>query len=309
MKSQFSQHQNRRKPGSESSGLAYVLGSAISLGAIAPFARLAYDGGANPTTLLGLRFTSTALLLLLILQLTHRVWRLPRAGIRPVLLSGVAWLIGAFGYLSSILYIPVTLAALCFYTFPFVILAYALARGEIGLSIRLLVIYLGAFIGLIVAIGPVIENIHVVGILLALIGSLGAAANMIFGSVAVRYCDPMAASFYTASLQSIGTLIVLFALGNIALPATTSGWEGLTLATGFYALGITLMYVALVRISPVKAAVTYNLEPVVSIVLAIIVLGERLTAIQWVGALTVITAIIAAALYKAQPRDNPQGAS
>ncbi|HJL66098.1 MAG: DMT family transporter [Arenicellales bacterium] len=291
----------RSEPTSGLSGLFFVLCSATSLGAITPFARLAYDGGANPTTLLAIRFTSTVVLLFLILKLTRGVLRLPRASIKPVLISGFAWLIGSFAYLSSILYIPVSLAVLCFYTFPLVILAYSLIRRESKFSFRLSAIYLGAFTGLVMAIGPVLDEINYVGLFLALIGSLGVAGNMIFGALAVRHCNPIAASLYTSLLQAVGTLIVLFGLGNIALPVTDSGWEGLTFATLFYALGITLMFVALVRISAVKAAITYNIEPLISILLAILLLGERLTALQWVGASTVITAIIVAALFRSNP--------
>ncbi|MDP7522737.1 MAG: hypothetical protein QF387_07640, partial [Arenicellales bacterium] len=74
----------RSEPTSGLSGLFFVLCSATSLGAITPFARLAYDGGANPTTLLAIRFTSTVVLLFLILKLTRGMLRLPRASIKPV---------------------------------------------------------------------------------------------------------------------------------------------------------------------------------------------------------------------------------
>ncbi len=93
-------------------------------------------------------------------------------------------------------------------------------------------------------------------------------------------------------------LIVPLMLDGIARTAATSGTIALALATLLYLIAILSQFEALARLSAARAAFLLNLEPVVSILLARLVLGENLSLLQASGALLVISVIILSLRYQ-----------
>ena len=83
-----------------------------------------------------------------------------------------------------------------------------------------------------------------------------------------------------------------FALaGGVALPATEVGWLGFAGAALCYVVAVMTQFAALSRADPTRAALIYNLEPLVSIGLAALLLGERLSGQQLLGAGLVLAAL------------------
>jgi drug/metabolite transporter (DMT)-like permease len=86
--------------------------------------------------------------------------------------------------------------------------------------------------------------------------------------------------------------------GNLALPTANAGTLALGLATLFYLVAILSQFEALARLSAARAAFLLNLEPVVSILLASLVLNETLSPIQLSGVILVITVVILSLRFK-----------
>ena len=80
--------------------------------------------------------------------------------------------------------------------------------------------------------------------------------------------------------------------GRFALPAESGGQIALALATLFYLVAILSQFQALARLPAARAAFLLNLEPVVSILLARLVLEELLSVTQWAGVTLVIAIVI-----------------
>ena len=99
-------------------GLLIILLSAASFGAVAPFARQAYDSGVNAATLMAVRYALAGLAVLGFLAWRRQPCQL--RGQQLWLTLGLALFLGvtSFAYLESIRYIPVSLAALIYYTYP-----------------------------------------------------------------------------------------------------------------------------------------------------------------------------------------------
>jgi len=110
-------------------GLSVVLLSAASFGAVTPFARLAYNGGVNVVTVMAVRYALAGLAVMGYLAWRRQPWRL--AGRRLWQTLGLALLLGvlSFTYLGSIRYIPVSLAALIYYTYPLMVTLLAHVTG------------------------------------------------------------------------------------------------------------------------------------------------------------------------------------
>ena len=86
--------------------------------------------------------------------------------------------------------------------------------------------------------------------------------------------------------------------GNIELPLVTRALAALILATVFYLVAILSQFQALARLPAARAAFLLNLEPIVSILLASLVLQETLSLTQSCGVVLVITVVILSIRFK-----------
>ncbi len=98
-------------------------------------------------------------------------------------------------------------------------------------------------------------------------------------------------SRYLACALTIGIAVILL-IGGIALPQNTSGWTGLSGAAFGFGVGILAMFTAIKHVGSVATAMLLNFEPLISILAAAVVLGERLTVLQFIGAIMVVSALI-----------------
>lgn len=101
-----------------------------------------------------------------------------------------------------------------------------------------------------------------------------AMSTVIIASAAVTYC-------------------IAVALRGPAWPASAAGWSAvLAIAIVSTAGAITMFFAGLARIGPTRAATLSTIEPVVTIVLAAIVLGERAGGWQLAGGALILAAVV-----------------
>ncbi len=275
-------------------GLLLAAVSASSLGVVTSLARLGYDRGATPFAFISWRYAAGLAVALAIALVLRTPLRVPRAALGYLAAVTVGMAMISIGYLSSVHFIPVGLAALMFYTYPVLVLALsALLERRLPGPGRSLA-FLLAFVGLALALGPSLGSLDWRGIALALTASAGATLLFMTTPRATRHV-----SVYTLTVWSfIGglalALLVLPRLGDYALPEVAVGWWGFALAIGFYIVGQLTNFAALRLAEPAAAALVYNLEPLVAIVAAAVILGEVLETTQYAGGALVIAALFLA---------------
>jgi drug/metabolite transporter (DMT)-like permease len=79
--------------------------------------------------------------------------------------------------------------------------------------------------------------------------------------------------------------------GEVAWPATAAGWSGLGGVGAFYTFALIGLFFASVRIGATRAGFYMNFEPIASVLLAALILGQRLAPVQLAGAGLVIAAL------------------
>ena len=79
---------------------------------------------------------------------------------------------------------------------------------------------------------------------------------------------------------------------DLEWPRSGQGWATLTASTGFYVLATILLFTAVKMIGPLRTAIIDNSAPVWAIVLASILLHERLGTGQLFGGALVICAVL-----------------
>jgi drug/metabolite transporter (DMT)-like permease len=221
-----------------------------------------------------------------------------KIGLRPreryiSLALGISIFMTAGGYLGATQYIPMSLAVLIFYTFPFfVAIISRFTENEPITLMRLFAIFL-AFIGLSLALKvQSTTTIQIFGILFALMAAVGFTSFAIVSSLMLRTSDRRAVLLHSLASGTVLFVIFFVLVNGMEIIGTPAGWlkacgSGILLAfsyIGFFA-GMKI-------IGPVKATMIMNIEPILTICLAAISLGERLSNIQLTGAVLVIGGIV-----------------
>ncbi len=288
-------------------GVLFALAAATALGAITSQAKIVYLLGGNALTVMLIRFVLTALITGCIV-VGRRYCRSERPALdagrgqfRLILIIGIAWSAGMICYLLSIQTVPVSIAALLFYTYPLMVLGVSVVAGNVRFSTTLGALFLAAFIGLGLALlnGEIILELK--GLALALLAAVGATLTFFIGARVAQQVDPFTLTF---RVSVIGLFMILpFVQGQIVFP-NGAGLAALGGATACYIIGILCQFAALSRLAPASAAFIFNFEPVVSILLASGFLGEVLSWRQWLGVSLVLLALLSSTWMRGSRRMN-----
>jgi len=273
-------------------GIVFALITAICLGAITTQAKVFYADGGNAMTLMLTRFMLSTLIFGLLITFRHRAFNIHRHQRLPVFLLGFIWSGSMIFYLLSVESISVSLAVLVLYTYPLLVLVYSVLRGQVSPSPVLISIFCLAFLGLYLALSSGSAKLDSSGLLFASLAGLGVAYTFIKGARIASQLNPLVITFW---VNAVGlAMIVPLVYTQFSLPAASNSLIALAAATLFYVIAILCQFEALARLPAPTAAFILNLEPVVSILLAVIILQEHLDGLQWLGVGLVISVLFVA---------------
>lgn len=269
-----------------------LFGVAVSLGAGHVCARLAFTSGVNILTAATVRsLLATALLLVLLRLRGTALLPLPRE-FKATLALGLLIAVQTLTIQVAVARLPVTIALLVFYSYPFLTGLGAALLGDARFSWRLAAALTAAFAGLALVLGVGLAPVDPLGVAAALAASLAfSAALVLTPRLAPGLSAPLRTFFMLATVAMIFSAVAAGTRG-LALPPTEAGAYGLAGLAVFYATGIIGLFLLLPLLGPVQTAVVLNLEPVVVAAIAWAALGEALTATQIVGAVVVVAAVI-----------------
>lgn len=279
-------------------GLILAAVASASFGINITLARVAYNGGASPGAAMEIRYLVAVAVVAVVLVALGRDLRPPRELWGGLFRVAVSTLGVTVGYMTSILFIPVSLATVVFYTYPLMVVAVVPFIQKQRLGLRQVAAFVLAFGGLVLALGPSIEVLDGRGVALALLAAVSAATVFVISPPVVSAYNALGVSLYTNLIGACLVPLFLTFLGGFALPETASGWLGLGGLSTFYIGAILAMFLALHAAGAVHTSLIFNLEPLVAIVAAAILLGERLTPVQMGGVALVIAALMLASLTR-----------
>jgi drug/metabolite transporter (DMT)-like permease len=270
-------------------GAIYALAAAAGLGAVTTQAKFVYADGGNALTLILWRFAISGAAIGIVILVKRYSFKIDREYRRSTLLLGVIWSGAMICYLLSIETISVSLAVLILYSYPVLVLLVSLLQGILKPSLALVGVFVLAFTGIALMLGGIEMQFSAAGVIFALLAASGAAYTFLKGSAIAPLMNPVVLTFW---VNLLGIFIILpMVYGNYAMPVSSTGMLYLAGATLCYLVAILAQFEALAILSAARAAFIFNLEPVVSILLALVFLGETLTVIQWVGATMVIAVL------------------
>jgi drug/metabolite transporter (DMT)-like permease len=300
---------NTADAGRVRTGIAFVVASALAFGAMAILARFAFASGVDTTTLLALRFSLAAVVMLAVLRV--RGLPLPRGSTLGVLIAlGAAGYGGqAICYFTALKLAPAGLAALLLYLHPALVAVLAAAFLHERLTATKLVALAVALAGTVLTVGPAIggDNLALAPNLLAGLGFAVASAGfyavyIIVASWVGRRADAMPMSTVVIASAALVFLIATLIRGP-QWPGTAAGWLAVAgIALLSTVLAITLYFAGLERIGPVRASTLSTVEPLCTVVLAAWVLDESMAPVQIAGGALILAAAVLIARARASPR-------
>jgi len=274
-------------------------------------------GSAPPLEISTVRFVIAAMVLAAIAIATRT--DLGRGNLRPVLLAGV---FGYFGY-NALVFVGLTMApasdgALIVPTLIPVLTAVAASFVGERLTATKLAGFAVASVGaaLVIAAGQTGDELsshRLVGDVLMLLGAGCWAIYTVLGTIALRSRSPLAIVTIAAPVGAV----LLFPLGffekgysDVASWTTTVWLNVLYLALAGSVASFTVFYWVVRRVGAGVAAMTSYFVPVLTLVMAVVFLGDRPQALQLVGGLVILGGVRIATLRLAQDRQPiPEGAA
>ena len=283
-------------------GVSAALGRAVFTGKLP----LSPDGTAlrsiDPLILSQTR-TTFSLLVLLPLLLASGGWQRIKLPGRDL---AYCFLLGTFGvaisnyfYYVAIQRTNVATAIIVQYTAPVWVLLYVVARGQQKLTVQKVAAVALAVTGIALVIdlfrAPSVATLRLdsYGILAALLASFSFAFYNVAGHRILARYDRWRVLFWTLAAASMFWLVVNPPWKVVAAHYAPAQWLFLFVFSMISVLGaFSLYFLGLQHLEPTRAIIASCLEPVFSILLAALLLGEVLRPIQTVGIVLVLAAIV-----------------
>ncbi|MEA2634585.1 MAG: hypothetical protein QOH92_1352 [Chloroflexota bacterium] len=280
-------------PNRNAVGVGLVIGSAVCFGTLGVFGKLAYRLGLSTPQLLSYRFALAAVLLWLAAIAIRQPFP-PRRSLLGLAIMGGAGYVGQSGsYFSALHFIPASTNALLLYTFPVVVTLLAALLFRESLSMVKLTACGLAFFGTLLVVEAQLHAAPVIGIALGLGSAAFYSGYILYGSRLLPGLPPVSA---TATIMTSAAVVWgLFAAvtGQLAVAWTA---PRVALIGSFALLGTTIPVLTFILglrlVGPSRAAILSTFEPASTVLLAVIILGELASPLQYVGGALIIASVL-----------------
>ena len=279
--------------GSEQSGrgIGFALAGAFFYGFNITFAKISAELGVQGPMIVAERVLVMIAIGLVLALVTRSSLRVVKGERAPIALLGLGSMGVSIGYLSSVAFIPITVAAVIFYTFPILIVIASPFVDKKKLTPAMLGIVALAFVGVVLVLGMASGDLDLRGVALAAIASVSAAMQF-FAGTRCRESSNAAKIVVTQAIVLPGAIASVFATGGVfSVETQILAAIPIWLTIGGFVLGFVFQILALARISATVAGLLFCLEPVVAAITSALVLDERLLPVQYFGGFLVIAAI------------------
>ena len=290
----------------EKSGAALVALSAFGFGLMPIFAKICYGAGASTYTLLFLRFLAAAVFMMAMM----RVRKLPRLSKKErwtyFFLGAIGDSAQAFCYFMALQYASAGAVSLLLYTYPAMVMVGSVfiykekITGDKVLSLVL------ATAGAFIIMGGNLDG-EPLGLLLALLSALVYTTYIFYSAKFLRPGVGAQSSAYMMVGNAVTYGIISLFVG-FDPPRTSPGLIGLVLITLLSTIVAFWAYMeGLGRLGPTKTSLVSLLEPLLTVLFSVIILGEALTKDILIGGCLVMASLfITVRASHKKARINPE---
>jgi drug/metabolite transporter (DMT)-like permease len=277
-------------PTGEARGLALIALSTLCYGIQPIFGKVAYAAGVEPLPLLAWRY----MMALACLALLERGPRPPLAVRLRLWGIGSVFVVNSVAYFMALDALPASVTALVLFSYPVIVALLAALLGVEALTWRSLFAALGAFAGCALTAGGLTlsAGLPARGLAWALAAAVVYAGFVVLSS---RFGKDVPARVLALHLVQVAAVlcVVMALLGpGLALPRDPRAWLSVAaIAVVSTVVSMVAFLAGMALVGPSRASVLSSLEVLVTLVLAFLLLGERLTPPQWAGASLILGSV------------------
>jgi len=275
-------------------GTIFTLLAATGFAAVSILTTKAMATGLTLATVLAWRFVLAAVVLTTYVRSRNYKRIPPRQMYKFIAIGGFGQALLIYLALSSLKFIPAATLAFLFYTYPAWVALTQTVRGAERLDLRRAVALALSFGGIGVMVGmPGTAGIDWRGVALAL------AAAMVYGVFipimrTLQADHPVApTSAYAKIGAALAFLVLSVADQSFTYRLSAEAWVTIAALTIFSTVLPSVFFtMGLIRLGPVRTAIVSTVEPFLTGLLAIIVLGQPLTLPTVLGGALIVAAVV-----------------
>ena len=206
---------------------------------------------------------------------------------------GLMFSANVFGLLLAIKLLPLSIAILTYFSYPVLTGLAGAATGIDRVGWRGMLAALATFAGLALMLGARLGDVDMIGVVAALAAAVIRVVSLLITRASLHGTDSRLNTWYSLVPSALVFVAASLLMHTWNPPASALGWAafaGMSVTSTFSVLTI---FVSITRIGPFRTALIMNLEPLVSTLGSITLLGEQLTPLQAMGGIIMLLALCA----------------
>ena len=279
-------------------GVIFALVAGILFGLIGPTTKIAYNFGASASLAILFRYVVATIFILPFIPFQKNLLKTYQKNIISFLLISLGSILLTSGLLISFNYINVSLAVLIFCLYPIYVLIYSVLVDKEEINIIVKFLFFSTFIGIFLVLGPSLRIDNLIGIIFAVIASIGATSMIVINQKMSRKgIQPIPINIFINIINTIFFFLIIKVFFSLNISYDFNIYLFIFIPSACYCLAFLSQLYAIPRIGQSNTALFLYLEPVVGILGAVYFLDEILTFSQLVGAVVVILSLLLATYY------------
>ena len=276
-------------------GVIFALVAGILFGLIGPTTKIAYNAGASVGLAIFLRYAVASIIILPFVPYQKNLISNYKKNFRYFLSIAVGSIFLTLGLLTSVIFIEVSLTILIFCLYPIYVLLYSIIIDKEKILLTVKILFFITFLGIVMVLGPSFKVINIVGILLAIVASLGATSMIIINQkMSLKNISPIPINIFINIFNTIFFFIILKIFFLLSFSFSMNIYLLILIPSICYSFALLSQLIAIPKIGQSYTALFLYLEPVVGVLGAVFLLKENLETYQITGAFIVIVSLLLA---------------
>ena len=276
-------------------GVIFALVAGILFGLIGPTTKIAYNTGASVGLAIFLRYAVASTLIIPFIPYQKNLKSNYKKYFKYFLSISIGSLFLTLGLLTSVIFIEVSLTILIFCLYPIYVLLYSIIIDKEKILLTVKILFFITFLGIVMVLGPSFKVINIVGILLAIVASLGATSMIIINQkMSLKNISPIPINIFINIFNTIFFFIILKIFFSLSFSFSINIYLLILIPSICYSFALLSQLIAIPKIGQSYTALFLYLEPVVGVLGAVFLLKENLETYQITGAFIVIVSLLLA---------------
>ena len=282
-------------------GVIFALVAGILFGLIGPTTKIAYNAGASVGLAIFFRYAIASIIILPFVPFQKNLFYSYTINLKYFLFISISSLFLTLGLLTSVIFIEVSLTILIFCLYPIYVLLFSIIIDKEKILLAVKILFLITFLGIIIVLGTSFKIINFVGIILAIVASIGAAGMIIINQkMTLKNISPIPINIFINVFNTFFFFIILKIFFSLNFNFDIGIYLLILIPSVCYSFALLSQLIAIPKIGQSYTALFLYLEPVVGVLGAVFLLKENLATYQIIGASIVIISLLSASLISSR---------